>query len=109
VTPDMVNRAIIFLVEKKRDDKAAYGLLRLIYQNNITLFGFQRTLLIKFQEDYQQIISQFFRSINPLETQVIESLPPSAFCFTSPILEALNNQGRIFFTQVPYQFLPFLI
>jgi hypothetical protein len=36
----MVWAAIMFLVEKKRDDKAAYGLLRLIYLNNITLSGF---------------------------------------------------------------------
>jgi hypothetical protein len=36
----MVSSAINFLVEQKRDDKAAYGLLRLIYINNITLSGF---------------------------------------------------------------------
>ena len=36
VSPDMVRNAITFLVDKKKDDKAAYGLLRLIYQNNIT-------------------------------------------------------------------------
>ena len=54
VTTEMVNNAIAFLVEKKRDDKAAYGLLRLIYLNDISLSGFSRTLLIKFQEDYQQ-------------------------------------------------------
>jgi hypothetical protein len=40
VSTDMVWSAIMFLVEKKRDDKAAYGLLRLIYLNNITLSGF---------------------------------------------------------------------
>jgi hypothetical protein len=40
VSTDMVLSAIMFLVEKKRDDKAAYGLLRLIYLNNITLSGF---------------------------------------------------------------------
>jgi hypothetical protein len=40
VSTDMVWTAIMFLVEKKRDDKAAYGLLRLIYLNNITLSGF---------------------------------------------------------------------
>ena len=31
VTFEMVCNAITFLVDKKRDDKAAYGLLRLIY------------------------------------------------------------------------------
>ncbi len=40
VSTDMVWSAIMFLVEKKRDDKAAYGLLRLIYLNNLTLSGF---------------------------------------------------------------------
>ena len=48
VSPDMVRNAIAFLVDKKREDKAAYGLLRLIYQNNITLSSFPKTNLIKF-------------------------------------------------------------
>ena len=44
----MVRNAIAFLVDKKKDDRAAYGLLRLIYQNNITLRSFPKTTLIKF-------------------------------------------------------------
>ena len=48
VTPDMVRNAIAFLVDKKKDDKAAYGLLRLIYQNKITLSSFPKITLIKF-------------------------------------------------------------
>ncbi len=68
VTPDMVKNAVTFLVEKKRDDKAAYGLLRLIYLNNITLSSFTKTILIKFQDDYEQTILRFFKSISPLET-----------------------------------------
>jgi hypothetical protein len=44
----MVKDAITFLVDKKKDDKAAYGLLRLIYSNNITLSSFPKTTLIKF-------------------------------------------------------------
>jgi hypothetical protein len=48
VSHDMVRNAIAFLVDKKKDDKAAYGLLRLIYQNNITLSNFPKTTLIKF-------------------------------------------------------------
>ncbi len=53
VSQETVKNAIVFLVDKKKDDKSAYGLLRLIYLNNISLSGFQRTSLIKFQEDYQ--------------------------------------------------------
>ena len=44
----MVKSAVIFLAEKKKDDKAAYGLLRLIYINNVSLASFQKTTLIKF-------------------------------------------------------------
>ena len=40
VDTEMVKSAIIFLVEKKMDDKAAYGLLRLIYINNVSLSNF---------------------------------------------------------------------
>jgi hypothetical protein len=49
----MVRNGLIFLVEIKKIDKAAYGLLRLIYSNNITLTSFPKTTLIKFQEDYE--------------------------------------------------------
>ena len=38
-----------------------------------------------------------------------ESLPASAFCFTTPILHALRDEGKAFTTQIPYQFVPFLI
>jgi hypothetical protein len=48
VTVPMIQDAMDFLVEKKHDEKAAFGLLRLIYQNNITLSSFPRLMLIKF-------------------------------------------------------------
>ena len=45
----MVDNALTFLVEKKRDSRAAHGLLRLIFINNITLSNFSKTTLIRFQ------------------------------------------------------------
>jgi hypothetical protein len=36
--------------------------------------------------------------ISPLETQVAESLPASPFFFTTPIIQALKNEGRAFIT-----------
>ncbi len=50
VSISMVQDAMEILVDRKHDEKAAFGLLRLIYHNNITLFGFPREILIKFQE-----------------------------------------------------------
>ena len=64
----MVLDAIGFLVNKKKDEKAAYGLLRLIYYNSISLSGFPHGSLIKFQADYEQTILRFFKSIPALET-----------------------------------------
>jgi hypothetical protein len=64
----MVGDALLFLVEKKTDDKAAFGLLWLVYQNHISLHSFERTLLIKFQEDYNLTILRFFKSLNHIET-----------------------------------------
>jgi len=37
-----------FLVEKKNYEKAAFGLFRLVFQNNITMSSFPRVTLIKF-------------------------------------------------------------
>jgi hypothetical protein len=98
VTPEIVRNAVTFLVEKKRDDKAAYGLLRLIYLNNITLTFLHHSALVNFQEGYEQVILRFFKSINPLESQIVDSLPPSAFCFTTPVLQSLRDKGCSFST-----------
>jgi hypothetical protein len=44
----MVVNAITFLVDKKRDVRAAHGLLRLIYINKISLSTVSKTTLIRF-------------------------------------------------------------
>ena len=105
----MVEDAFNFLVEKKKDDRAAYGLLRIIFINNISLKSFSKTALIRFQEDYEETILRFFKTLSQLDSQVTDSMPGTVFCFTSPILSALRDQGRIFYTQIPYQFLPYVI
>jgi hypothetical protein len=64
VTPGMVDDALTFLVDKKKDERAAYGLLRLIFINNISLNTFQKTALIRFQEDYEGTILKFFRTLS---------------------------------------------
>ncbi len=38
-----------------------------------------------------------------------ESLPPSAFCFTHPILKSIGEGGKVFTNQIPYQFLPYVV
>jgi hypothetical protein len=48
VSATMVRNAVEFLIDLKNDDKAAHGLLRLIYQNSITLTVFPVATLIKF-------------------------------------------------------------
>ncbi len=52
VSTEMIKNGTLFLVENKKDDNAANGLLRLIYYNNISLSTFPIQLLIKFQESY---------------------------------------------------------
>ena len=37
------------------------------------------------------------------------SLSASIFCFTTPILKALNEGGRVLCDQIPYDFLPFVV
>ena len=48
VSLSMVQDAMDILVDRKRDEKAAFGLLRLIFHNNISLTGFPREMRIKF-------------------------------------------------------------
>jgi hypothetical protein len=40
VTAEMVEDGFNFLIDKKKDDRAAYGLLRIIFINNISLNSF---------------------------------------------------------------------
>ncbi len=105
----MIKNAINFLVDNKKDDNAANGLLRLIYYNNISLSSFQIQVLIKFQQTYDQTILRFFMSLSLYKQLVGESLPPTPFCFTTPILKAIQDGGRIFYNQVPLEFMPYII
>ena len=60
----MILNAMQFLVENKKDDNAANGCLRLIYNNKISLASFPIQLLVKFQEAYDQTILRFFKSLS---------------------------------------------
>ena len=82
-----------FLLEKKQDNIAAFGLLRLAFQNSLSFGAFPVKLLADFQNMYQQTILSFFKSIPLLKSQVIESLPPTCFIFTEPLLQVLKNGG----------------
>jgi hypothetical protein len=91
-----------FLLERKTDNIAAFGLLRLAFQNSISFGAFPVKLLSDFQNLYEQTILNFFKSIPLLKYQVIESLPPTCFIFTEPLLKALKEGGDILHEQVPY-------
>lgn len=109
VTSSMVKEALIFLTEKKQDAKSAYGLLRLVYNNVISLKNFPKESLINFQRIYEQTILRFLKTLQENEQQVLESLPASSFCFTTPIITALREKGKIFICNIPYEYLPQLI
>jgi hypothetical protein len=64
---------------------------------------------MKFQETYDQTILRFFMSLSLYKQLVGDSLPPTAFCFTSPILKAIQEGGRVFYNQVPLEFMPYII
>jgi hypothetical protein len=49
VTPIMVERAIRFLADVETNQQAAYGLLRLVFINQISLSKFDVDLLMAFQ------------------------------------------------------------
>ena len=63
VTFEMVERGMEFLVESKTNNIAAFGFLRLIYQNNISLHLVKREKLREFEQIYYQTILNFFKSI----------------------------------------------
>ena len=86
VTEEIVRDAFIFLTEKKEDAKSAYGLLRLIYNNIISLKKFPKESLLAFQRIYEQTIIRFLKTLQENEHQVLDSLPASSLCFTAPII-----------------------
>jgi hypothetical protein len=48
VQPQMVKQAMILLVDAKSHTTAAFGLLKLTYENQIALTNFPRDLLLRF-------------------------------------------------------------
>jgi hypothetical protein len=48
VSPLMIEHGMRHLVDEKMDHIAAYGLLRLVFLNRISLFNFELELLLKF-------------------------------------------------------------
>jgi hypothetical protein len=64
VTSEMIRNAIQFLVDNKKDDTAANGLLRIINYNSISLTTFPVQLLVKFENAYDQTILRFFKSLS---------------------------------------------
>jgi hypothetical protein len=102
VSEAIVRNAVDFLVDKKRDNNAAYGLLRIIYHNNISLSSFPVQTLTRFEGFYKKDILRFFKSLTQCDPLVVESLPATTFVFTMPILAAIKDGGRQFYSQVPY-------
>jgi c-di-GMP-related signal transduction protein len=86
----MVSNAMEFLVESKTNNIAAFGLLRLVYQNNISLKSIDNDILAGFELTYYQTILNFFKSIAGIKSQVIDSLPPTLKTFTSPMLRTFK-------------------
>lgn len=97
----MIKQAIEFLVENKKDNRATIGLLRLTFQNNISLSYLPIDLLVGFQNAYEQVILQFFKNFAHIKSSVIESIPGTAFCFTAPLLLALKEDGKVLHEQMP--------
>jgi hypothetical protein len=86
------------LVEKKRDNNSAYGLLRIIYHNNISLTEFPTETLSKFEGFFKKDILRFFKTLSHCDPHVVDSLPPTTFSFTTPVLNAIREGGRVFYS-----------
>ncbi len=39
----------------------------------------------------------------------MSSFPSSTFCFTTPILKHINEGGKAFTYQIPYQYVPYVV
>jgi hypothetical protein len=59
----MVPSAISYLTNIKIDNTAAYGLLRLAYNNDISFVSFDIELLRNFEIEYEQAIPRLFKSL----------------------------------------------
>ena len=52
-----------FLVESKTNNVAAFVLLRVVFQNSISLKNIDKDVLREFEQVYYQTILNFFKSI----------------------------------------------
>jgi hypothetical protein len=62
LTHEMAMKGMNFLASEHECSQAAFGFLRLCFQNDINFSTFPLDLLIKFQEIYRQMFISFFKS-----------------------------------------------
>ncbi len=98
-----------FLNDQKIDQQAAHGLLRLAFENRISLHGFEKAVLLKFQEMYEHAILRFYKTVNIKEAEIVPLLPPTCFLFTTPMLRTLYEGGHNLHQKIPPMFLAYLI
>ncbi len=53
ITLAMAKNAMVQLTETRLDARSAFGLLRLVYSNQLSLASFPKTTLMKFQHQYE--------------------------------------------------------
>ena len=84
-----------YLTDQMHEKQAAYGLLRLVYANRISLHRIDLALLLKFQDKYEHSILRFFKSIGIHDTTLVALLPPTCFVFTKPMIDSLHTGGNM--------------
>ncbi len=96
------------MAESEINLQAAYGLLRLIFINQISLSKFDVDLLTSFEKLYNHAIIRFYKSIGIKDDEIIPLLPATCFIFTTPMLAALKQGGSSLHYRLPTTLLPYL-
>jgi hypothetical protein len=96
VAQDLVKRTLIELSTRTEDSHAAYGLLKLAYQNEISFDRLPVNALLTFEEKYILDVSAFIRSLHgKIDFQIAQSLPDTCLIFTSPFFSILRSGGKL--------------
>ncbi len=89
--------------------QAAFGVLRLSYQNNIHMTSFPLDLLMNFQTQYEAQVGSFLKTIPRLKRIVVDLLPPTIFCLTPPMFKCFKEGGDMLYRQIPIDYMPIII
>lgn len=110
IPASFIRNAFVELADSIVDPNAAYGILKLAFENHIPFTNFPNKSLTSFQEKYKEVFPRFkFYLKGRVGREPFFFLPHTCFMFTVPFYNVLKDGGNILVENVDPNYKSFLI